>query len=59
MNAVLREFIKAAREAPRLFFLPLTGAIEAVRREVGHRRSGQHPNEPANTRSHNGAQDRR
>lgn len=59
MNAVMREFIKAAREAPRLFFLPLTGAIEAVRREIGHSRRGQHPNEPANARSHDGAQDQR
>ena len=59
MNAVMREFIKAAREAPRLFFLPLTGAIDAVRREVGHRRSGQDPNEPASAHSHNSAQDRR
>jgi hypothetical protein len=54
MNAVIREFIKAAREAPRLFFLPLTGAIEAVRRELGHSRCDRHPNAQANASSHNG-----
>ena len=59
MNAVLREFIKAAREAPRLFFLPLTGAIEAVRREASHSRCGQHPHEPANARPCNGAENQR
>ncbi|WP_186156672.1 hypothetical protein [Burkholderia gladioli] len=59
MNAVIREFIKAAREAPRLFFLPLTGAIEAVRRELGHSRCDRHPNAQANASSHNGVQDRR
>jgi hypothetical protein len=59
MNAVIREFMKAAREAPRLFFLPLTGAIEAVRQAMGHSRCDRNPNEPVNARSHNGAQDRR
>lgn len=59
MNAVMRELIKAARGAPRLFFLPLTGAIEAVRREMGHSRCDRPPEEPANARSRNGAQDRR
>jgi hypothetical protein len=59
MNAVMREFIKAAREAPRLFFLPLTGAIEAVRREMGDSRCDPHPEEPANARTHNGGQDQR
>jgi hypothetical protein len=59
MNAVMREFIKAAREAPRLFFLPLTGAIEAVRREMGHCRCDRPPEESANASSRNGARDRR
>lgn len=59
MNAFMHEFVKAAREAPRLFFLPLTGAIEAVRRELGLSRCDRHPNAPANARSHNGVQDRR
>jgi hypothetical protein len=59
MNAVMREFMKAAREAPRLFFLPLTGAIEAVRREMGRSRCDRHPDEPVDARSHNGTQDRR
>lgn len=59
MNAVMREFMKAAREAPRLFFLPVMGAIEAVRREMEHSRCDRNSNEPANARSHNGAQDQR
>ena len=60
MNAVIREFVKAAREAPRLFFLPLMGAIKAVRRKIGHSRSDRPPEEPANARrSRNGARDRR
>jgi hypothetical protein len=59
MNAFMREFITAAREAPRLFFLPLTGAIEAVRREVGGSRCGRRPDEPANARSHNSVRDPR
>ncbi|WP_165184120.1 hypothetical protein [Paraburkholderia dioscoreae] len=58
MNTVMREFVKAAREAPRLFFLPITGAIEAVRREMGHSRRDRNPNAPVNARSRNGAQDR-
>ncbi|AVA38087.1 hypothetical protein ACUXAV_004950 [Cupriavidus metallidurans] len=28
------EFVTAAREAPRLFFAPLVGAIQAVRKEA-------------------------
>lgn len=28
MNAVVREFVKAARETPRLFFLPRTGQLK-------------------------------
>lgn len=59
MNAVMREFMKAAREAPRLFFLPVMGAIEAVRREMGHSRCDRNPNELVNARSQNGAQDQR
>jgi hypothetical protein len=58
MNAVMREFMKAAREAPRLFFLPVTGAIEAVRREMGHSRRDLNPNAQVNARSHDSAQDR-
>lgn len=59
MNAVVREFMKAAREAPRLFFLPIMGAIEAVRREVEHSRCDRHPDELVDARSDNGTQDRR
>ncbi|MBB5441430.1 MULTISPECIES: hypothetical protein [unclassified Paraburkholderia] len=59
MNAFMREFIKAAREAPRLFFLPLTAAIEAVRREMGHRRYDRHPDKPDSPKSHTDAQDQR
>jgi hypothetical protein len=59
MNAVMREFIKAAREAPRLFFLPLTGAIEAVRREMGHSRCDRRPDEPGHARPLNATRDRR
>ena len=59
MNAVMREFVKAAREAPRLFFLPLAGAIEAVRREMGRRPCDRHPDEPVNARPHSCAQERR
>lgn len=36
MNAFMREVVKAAKESPRLFFAPLVGAIEAVRREMDH-----------------------
>lgn len=59
MNAVMREFVKAAREAPRLFFLPLAGAIEAVRREMGRSPCDWHADEPVNARSHNCGQERR
>ncbi|WP_156967200.1 hypothetical protein [Paraburkholderia ferrariae] len=59
MNAFMREFITAAREAPRLFFLPLTGAIEAVRREIGDSRCSRHLDEPANVNAHNSAGNRR
>jgi len=34
MTAFMREFTKAARGAPRLFFAPITGAVEAVRSEM-------------------------
>jgi hypothetical protein len=59
MNAVMREFMKAAREAPRLFFLPITEAIQAVRREMGHSRCDRHPDERVDACSHRGTQDRR
>ena len=59
MNAVMREFVKAAREAPRLFFLPLAGAIEAVRREIVRSPCDRHPDAPVNARSDNSAQERR
>ena len=36
MNAFIRELVEAAKESPRLFFAPLVGAIEAVRREMVH-----------------------
>jgi hypothetical protein len=42
MNAFVREFMSAAREAPRLFFAPLIGAIndtrEAMRDDFGDAR---------------------
>lgn len=31
MNAFMREFLVAAREAPSIFFAPLTGAINGIR----------------------------
>lgn len=31
MRSFLIEFLRAAREAPRLYFAPLTGAIEGIR----------------------------
>lgn len=34
MSSIGREFVRAAREAPRMFFAPLLGAIEAIKREV-------------------------
>jgi hypothetical protein len=33
MTTFKEEFLKAAKETPRLFFAPLIGAVEAVRRE--------------------------
>ncbi|GGK15075.1 hypothetical protein SAMN04490189_1033 [Pseudomonas koreensis] len=33
MSMLKDEFLKAARETPRMFFAPLVGAIEAVWRE--------------------------
>jgi len=59
MNAVIREFIKAARESPKLFFLPLTGAIEAIRRELD--RGYNHPDadKPGCAGRHDTAHDRR
>jgi hypothetical protein len=34
MNAFMREFTKAARESPRLFFAPIVGAVNGVRAEM-------------------------
>ena len=34
MTTFKDEFLKAAKETPRLFFAPLIGAVEAVRREL-------------------------
>lgn len=34
MNAFVREFLCAAREAPRLFFAPLIGAIDGTREAI-------------------------
>ncbi|WP_223527017.1 hypothetical protein [Pseudomonas sp. BF-B-26] len=33
MSMFKEEFLKAARETPRMFFAPIVGAVEAVRRE--------------------------
>jgi hypothetical protein len=33
MSVLKDEFLKAARETPRLFFAPVVGAVEAVSRE--------------------------
>lgn len=32
-NAVLKEMIKATREAPRMYFAPLVGAINGIKAE--------------------------
>lgn len=50
MNAFMREVIEAAREGQRLFFAPLRGAIEAVRREMAHLADGSQ-REPESPRS--------
>lgn len=34
MNAFIQEFAMAARQSPRLFFAPIVGAVDAVRREL-------------------------
>ncbi len=34
MSMLKDEFLKAARETPRMFFAPLVGAVEAVWREL-------------------------
>ncbi|WP_322019320.1 hypothetical protein [Paraburkholderia tropica] len=59
MNAIMREFIKAAKEAPRLFFLPVAGPIEAIRRKMERIRHDRHPNKPDDVNSLNNSQDRR
>jgi hypothetical protein len=40
MNVFLQEIVEAAKESPRLFFAPLVGAIEAIRREMNHLADG-------------------
>ncbi len=39
------EFKLAAKQAPRLFFAPLLGAINAVRREIHRAQSDESPGE--------------
>lgn len=34
MGELLKEFISAAKESPRMYFAPLTGAAQAVYREA-------------------------
>lgn len=34
MNAFIQEFAMAARRSSRLFFAPIVGAVDAVRREL-------------------------
>lgn len=34
MGEILKEVIKAAKESPRMYFAPLTGAANAVYREA-------------------------
>lgn len=34
MNAFIQEFAVAARQSPRLFFAPIVGAVDAVRRQL-------------------------
>ena len=50
MNAFMREIVEAAKESPRLFFAPLVGAIEAVRREMDRLADGGQ-RKPGSTRS--------
>lgn len=33
-NQLLNEFWKAARQSPRIYFAPLSGAIQAIRNEL-------------------------
>ncbi|MGF6510643.1 hypothetical protein [Paraburkholderia sp. 32] len=40
MNAFMQEVVRAAKESPKLFFAPLTGAIDAIRREMNHLAAG-------------------
>lgn len=34
MGEILKEMLKAAKESPRMYFAPLTGAAQAVYREA-------------------------
>lgn len=43
MNVFLREFAMAARQSPRLFFAPIVGAVDAVRRELARMNSSVGP----------------
>jgi hypothetical protein len=51
MNVVMREFIKAVREGARLFFLPLTGAIGAIRLEMERIRHNRHAENDVNSQN--------
>lgn len=42
MNAFMREFLVAAREAPSIFFAPLTGAIKGIREALYTTRTDDH-----------------
>ena len=46
------EFVNAAREAPRLFFAPLVGAIQAVRKEVRRTPTDQKQDKPQDNSLH-------
>lgn len=34
MRAVMREFVQAAKEGPKMYFAPLVAAVRAVKAEV-------------------------
>jgi len=58
MNVLMREIVEAAKESPGLFFAPLVGAIEAVRREMDHLTDGT-LREPGSTGSRSTTDDQR
>lgn len=45
------EFSKAAIDAPRLYFAPLAGAIDAVRREIARVNASMHCADKDSTKS--------